>query len=265
MSAGLDTVSRFVERVRRRSRALELAGGAVAFAAGTFGLAAGALTPAASFWKAVPVLVAAGGLGVAIAGGLMAARALLRPPLAREVADWIERAAPELRDSLATSVEKGPLAEVSARYAASRLAHIRELAPEPRPRRRARGAVFAASAVVLGAGLLGLLLLPEPEATAGAGPGTPGAEAPAGGTSTGGSAERERPAGRDSRGPPGTPPAVEVVVRAGAPRRPDRPRLGSAPAGEVLLSSPEGFERAVELFFDSRDPTPEDASPPRAP
>ncbi|MHC4202608.1 MAG: hypothetical protein ACYSU0_21660, partial [Planctomycetota bacterium] len=243
----LATVLEFVDRARRRVCALDLAAGAAASAAGGVALVTGALVPAGSYWCAVPAFAAAAGLLVVLAGVTVAARAAFGPPTVAEVADWVERASPELRDSLAASVEGGPLAGVSARYAAPRLARLRASAVEPRGRRGARAIVLAASAVALGAGVLARAVPPPPASPDERPRAAPAAKAPA----PGGDAARVRepPARPDAASPTGTgaSPGVgrtgglEVIVRAGPAARPEKPSPGRAKAGEVLISSPAGF------------------------
>ena len=249
----LDAVLAFVGRVRRRARALDLAAGAAACASGGIALVLGMLVPAASYWCAVPALVSVAGLGVALAGALMTARAVFGPPAAGEVADWIERATPELRDSLATSVEGGPLAGVSARYAAPRLARVPEAAVGPPGRRGARALVLAASAVVLGAGVLARAIVPPASTVPRPGAAAPTAKVPHPGVDT--TDVRKQPVRPEAAASvkasvPDRTGGVEVIVRAGPGAAAESPARGRAKAGEVLVSSPAGFERAVELFMD---------------
>ncbi|MHC5053731.1 MAG: hypothetical protein ACYTKD_03320 [Planctomycetota bacterium] len=252
------TIRRFVDRVRRRSRAEDAAAGGVAFVCGTCaGTVGWMLASGGAGTLAAPVLAA--GCAVAFLGARRLARAVLRAPSRARVAAWIEDAMPELRDALATTVEAGPLAEVSAEYAAPRIGQARAGALLPAPARRARAWLVAGALAVLLAGCVVAFLAtpdargPEPRAEAGRGPGT--ADAPG---AMGASTMPAAGAVRDSD-LPGEAAAVDVVAaegRAGqmtlravaAPR--DRARgAGPADATEILVSSPQGFERAVELFM----------------
>ncbi|MHC4250810.1 MAG: hypothetical protein ACYS9X_16920 [Planctomycetota bacterium] len=252
------TIRRFVDRVRRRSRVEDVAAGTVAFVCGTCAATVGwMLASADAGTLAAPVLAA--GCGVAFLGARRLARAALRPPSSARAAAWIENAMPELRDALATAVEAGPLARASAEYAAPRIAGARAGALLPAPARRARAALVAGALAVLLAGSSAALWArpgargPDPRAEAGRGPGTadePGAPGiPKG---PGAAAVRDSDL-------PGLPAAVDVVTAVGRARqmtlhavaapRDHAPGVGSADATEVLVSSPQGFERAVELFM----------------
>ncbi len=51
----------------------------------------------------------------------------------------------------------------------------------------------------------------------------------------------------------GRPPSVEILARPAALPRVPRPRLGPVDAARILVSSPEGYERAIELFMSGSD------------
>lgn len=252
--AAIIAIRRFVDRVRRRARAEDAMAGVAAFVCGTcaatvgWSLAsggAGVVTALAT----LATLVGAAGCVVALLGARLLARAALRPPSATRAAAWIERAIPELRDALATAVEAGPLAELSAEYAAPRIADARVGALLPAPARRARAALVA--------GAVGILLVVS-VATAMVKPGArPPVHGAGGGRAIGQGLETAAPPGalgtlKASGATAAVTPAGgrerRMTLRAIAAPRDRAAGAGSVDATEILVSSPRGFERAVELF-----------------
>jgi len=246
MSVSSDaTVRRFVERVRRRSLAGDMAAGGVALVCGACGATFGWVLASAGAGALASLLFVAS-CGVAFLGGRRLARALARPPTVARVAAWIENAMPELRDTLATAVESGPLARVSAEYAAPRIEGLRAGALLPASERRDRAG--------LAAGALGVLLAASVMVLAVKAPGeqkpmtveTPSAI----GTATASGAADEK----HSLEPGNTTvedkglPGPRLMLRAVAATRAPLVEDGRVDPADILVSSPRGFERAVELF-----------------
>jgi len=246
----LGILRRLVAQVRLRGRIAHGLAGAVILAcgAGAAALAWTAEVTAAGAVLLAPALAASAAL--AAAGAAMLAGAAFRPPTEKRIADWIEIALPQLRDSLATALEGGPLAPVAAAYAARRIDPAAVRAVEPARRRRARPALLAAAGVVLV-----WTCLARFQAAAGrnapGGAGAPGPDRPAAGGDAG--AEPSRPVAYPPPDEPSAALDVKIVVRPADVERPTAaPRhsnQGAAAASEVLLGAPEGFERAVELFM----------------
>ena len=110
-TAGM-AIRRFVDRVRRRSRAEDAVAGAAALVCGTGAGSVGWMLASGGVSAAGMVLVPAGCVAGAL-GARMLARAVFRPPPRERAAAWVEGAMPDLRDSLATALEAGSLAEAS--------------------------------------------------------------------------------------------------------------------------------------------------------
>jgi hypothetical protein len=237
-SEAMTTVRRFVDRVRRRSRIEDGVAGAVVFICGACGAAVG--------WP-LGVLALAPGCAVAFLGARLLARALLRPPPRSRVAAWIESATPELRDTLATAVEAGNLAEASAEYAAPRIADARPGALLPARVRRQRAALVASAVTALVViSVVASLARPGTGAEDGSGTSVPVAPEVSEAIGEG-----------DAKDPRGVTtvevvPAVDtesrMTLRAVAVPRERKSDAGPVDATEILVSSPQGFERAVELF-----------------
>lgn len=248
----LTAVRRLVGRARLFARAEDASAGAIACLMGICGarMALGAASGGAGLALAAALGVAFAGAACVACGTWLVARALFRPPSAAAAAGWIERALPGLRDSLATAVEGGPLARVSAEYAAPRIAGARAGALLPASGRRARAAAVVAATAALCAGLAVGSCPPE------GAPSAPARSLPA----PSASGER-RGAPREARGEGVAPEALRgaprragLTVRAAASPRPPARAPGPVEATEILLRSPVGFERAVEAFLGGGPP-----------
>ncbi len=131
----------------------------------------------------------------------------------------------------------------------ARLQSIRASAFVPPRERRMRRAVLASSVAILCLGVLVRLLAAgirddvtqappvRPSAVPGLRAGVPRSPPPTA------LPPKER----------GGPLAVEIVARPAAPGAIPRPRPGPVDAAKILVSSPEGYERAVELFVGGLD------------
>lgn len=253
----LAAVRGLVGRARLFARAEDASAGAIAFLEGMCALrmAVGAASGGAGLALAAALGVAFAGAACAACGTWLVARALFRPPSAAAAAGWIERALPGLRDSLATAVEGGPLARVSAEYAAPWIAGARAGALLPAAGRRARAAVVVAATAALCAGLAVGSRSPE------GAPPVPARSLPGAAASADG---RGAPVGPRGEGVApevvrGAPRRAGLTVRAAASPRPRARAAGPVDATEILLRSPVGFERAVEAFLSGGPP--EDGSP----
>jgi len=240
MSASSDaTVRHFVERVRRRSLARDIAAGGLALVCGACGATLGYVLASAGAGGLASLLFAAC-CGVAFLGGRRLARALVRPPPVARVAAWIENAMPELRDTLATAVESGPLARVSAEYAAPRIEGARAGALLPAGERRGRaGLVAGALGVLLAASVMALAV----KAPSGQEPVTVEPSRATGDVHEGRSVEP-----RDATVEDADLPGPRLMLRAVVSTHDPLGDNGRVDAADILVSSPPGFERAVELF-----------------
>jgi len=251
MSASSETtVRRFVERVRRRSLAGDIAAGGAALVCGACGATIGWVLASAGAGALASLLFIAS-CALAFLGARRMARALVRPPPVARVAAWIETAMPELRDTLATAVESGPLARVSAEYAEPRIADMRAGALLPAGERRVRaGLVAGALGVLLAASVMVL-------AVNGAGlhdAGTVETPRLIGAAMVSGSADEKH-----SLVPGKAPvedadlPGPRLMLRAVAVPGERVSEDGRVDAADILVSSPRGFERAIELFVTNED------------
>ncbi len=255
----------YLAGIRRRWRAWGSAAGAATLA---FGLVSVALVWTVPEMTVSPVFLMPAALAApltVLAGVLVLFHVAFIAPGAARMADLVERSRPGLRDSLATALERGPYAPASAAYAAGRI--------DPKPRLRGLAmkslvvwpALVAGSVLVLAGSVAvrglssrageegtvplrsskGLSLFPPPARA------IDGAE-PSEGTGAGDPAE-----GAADRVPEA--PAAGLVIRAVEPARAAPSTGRAATAADVLLSAPEGFERAVELFVTGTPFTAEGA------
>jgi len=251
MSASSDaTVLRFVERVRRRSLAGDIAAGGLALVCGVCGATLGWVLASAGAGALASLLLVAS-CGPTFLGGRRLARALVRPPPVARVAAWIEREMPELRDTLATAVESGPLALVSAEYAAPRIEGVRAGALLPAGERRGRaGLVSGALGVLLAASVMVLVVN-------GSGRQEPVTVEPPraiGAATASGNADEEHPvATGDAAAHDAALPGPRLMLRAVVSTRDPLGENGRVDAADILVSSPRGFERAVEIFVTNEN------------
>jgi len=245
-AAAMTTVRQFVDRVCWRARVEDVAAGAAAFVCGTSGAAVG-WSLAFGGAGILGALVLAAGCAVAFLGARLLVRAALWPPSRSRVAAWIESAIPELRDALATAIEAGHLAESSAEYAAPRIADARPGALLPSKVRRQRVAlVVTAVAVLLAISVVASVAKPEVRVESGV---RSSASVAPEASDTVGEGDAE-----DLRGivtgevAPAAQPESRMTLRAVAVPRYDASEAGAVDATAILVGSPQGFERAVELF-----------------
>jgi len=244
------SVRRFVERVRRRSLAGDIAAGGMALVCGACGATLGWVLASAGAGALASLLFVAS-CGLAFLGGRRLARALARPPTLSGVAAWIESAMPELRDTLATAVESGPLARVSAEYAAPRIADVRAGALLPQRERRERAGIVAGALGVLLAASVMALAVKAPD---GQKPVTVRSPRAIGSSNAPGTAGGAGPVGlRDAAAEDAALPARRLILRAVAAPRDPRGGDGRVGEADILVASPRGFERAVELFVIRED------------
>lgn len=183
---------------------------------------------------------------VAAYASLELARVLYAAPNDADVALWVERELPSLRDSLITALEGGPLASTSAEYAMARL----------RTAQRASATAGhshgeAARTRLVWSGAVALLMAIAVRVAVGFAV-DEGIEAPL-----------------QLDAPPEELAEVEVfalpptrnvaayvpmfgVVAPGREPAGESSRGGSLDAADILLSSPPGYERAVELYISTQ-------------
>jgi len=245
---------RLLARARTRYRALELAAGSVAIASGLAAAAIEVFGGAGSCTGLAAVLAGAGGVAFAAISSGVLARAIFAPPDEKDSAAWGEAVFPELREALVTAVEGGPFAPVCARRAFLALRGREAKLARVEPARRAR-----ARTALVGGALAALCIAIAARSVGHPAPVEPGA--PAEDTKKIETPLPERPAVREAE------PVSAPEVIAAARKQPRREFPRRADAAAILLSAPQGYEKAVELFVcesrsDAAVGPPAPAAPP---